>query len=216
MASPYYQGGKSSGGIYPGAFNMQSMFDQLSKWKPDENDDFGRGMKLTHAYNSLGKAQDAQLARAQAYDSAGLSMDMMTHASNLGRQEQSDARKEQFGYGMASMDKQYELQNQYANTQFTRDVNMLDASGAQYRKNLKEAGNQTRMNSIASGEQQRLGIAATGEQSRLQAITEGEQQRLGIAATGHQERRTMTHEERLMAAREKRHIDRARNQSRAF
>jgi len=214
MASPYYSGG--SGGIYPGVFNAQSMFNQINEFKPDENDDFGRGMKLAHQFNMAGKAHDALLSRAQAYDSAGLSMDLMSHASNLGRLEQSDSRKEQWAYGMASMDKQYELQNQFANQQYNRDVGMLDASGTQYRKNLKEAGNQTRLNTITSGEQQRLGIAATGEQSRLQAITEGEQQRLGIAATGHQERRTMTHEERLMAAREKRHIDRARTQSRAF
>ena len=192
MASPYYSGG--SGGIYPGVFNAQSMFSQINSWKPSKDDDLGRGMKLAHMFNVAGKAHDAQLSRAQAYDSAGLSMDLMSHASNLGRLEQSDARKEQFAYGMASMDKQYELQNQYANQQFNRDIGMLDASGAQYRKNVK----------------------TTGEQNRLQAITEGEQQRLGIAATGHQERKTMTHEERLAAIREKRHIDRARNQSRAF
>ena len=36
MASPYYSGG--SGGIYPGVFNAQSMFNQLNNYKPDEND----------------------------------------------------------------------------------------------------------------------------------------------------------------------------------
>ena len=235
-ADGYYSGG--SGGIYPGLFNYQSMANRINAWQPAPDDDLGRGLKLTEAFNWRGKAFDASLARAQAYDSAGLSMDLMNQASYLSRLEQSDARKEQFSYGMRSMDKQYELQNAYANGQYIRDVGFLDASGSQARKNMRELGKENRLQTITSGEQQRLGIAAQGQQdrmgyrvqgqenraairtagveNRMQAITEGEQQRLGIAATGQQERKTLSHEENLLAQREERHSNRARSGARAF
>ena len=121
-------------------------------------------------------------------------MQMGNYFSKLATQEQANARNHEFSLGMASMDKQYELQNQFANQQFSRDIAGMAATGEQERKNY----------------------AAQGVQNRLQAVTEGEQDRLGYAAQGDQNRKTMSHADRIEAGKEKRHRDYATQQSRNF
>ena len=125
---------------------------------------------------------------------AGLSKDMMNHASMLSQLEQSNSRKEEFSYGMRSMDKQYELQNQFQNQQFNRNIGMLGATGEQTRKNYAAQGAQTRKN-----------YAAQGVQNRLQTITEGEQNRLN-----------MDKADQIAAGKERRQSARATAAARAF
>ena len=81
----------------------------------------------------MNKGFESQLAMGMGEFQAGLSKDMMNHASMLSQLEQSNSRKEEFSYGMRSMDKQYELQNQFQNQEFNRNIGMLGATGEQTR-----------------------------------------------------------------------------------
>ena len=185
-------------GVQQGVANnqsfFQSMFSGIAGYEPDKNDDEGRAMKNALGYNMVSKFFDNYLSKAQSEHNLGLSMQAMNYASGIKQQEESNARKEEFGYGMRSMDHQFKLQDQFQNNEYGRNIGMLAATGEQTRKNY----------------------AAEGQQNRLQAITEGEQERLGYAAQGHQQRKTMTHQDKINAGAEKRHTKAARSSVRAF
>lgn len=149
--------------IDPGFFNYKQMMDSFFNFQPDKDDDEGRALKYSYMGNILNKAFESQLAMGLGDFQAGISKDLMSHASNISQMEQSNARKEEFSYGMRSMDKQYELQNQFQNQQFNRNMGMLDATGVQ-----------TRLNKITDGEQDRLTMReadniAAGKANRQQA-----------------------------------------------
>ena len=173
---------------------FQSMFQGIAGYQPDKDDDEGRAMKNALGYNMVSKYFDNYLSKAQSEHNLGLSMTAMNFASGIKQQEESNARKEEFGYGMRSMDHQFKLQDQFQNNEYARNIGTLAATGEQTRKNY----------------------AAEGQQNRLQAITEGEQERLGYAAQGHQQRKTMTHQDKINAGAEKRHTKAARSSVRAF
>ena len=185
-------------GIQQGVDNnssfFQSMFQGVANYEPDKNDDEGRAMKNALGYNMVSKFFDNYLSKAQSEHNLGLSMSAMNFASGVKQQEESNARKEEFGYGMRSMDHQFKLQDQFQNNEYGRNIGTLAATGEQTRKNY----------------------AAEGQQNRLQSITEGEQERLGYAAQGDQNRKTMTHQDKINAGAEKRHTKSARNSVRAF
>lgn len=192
------QGDQQQGGqdnpIYPGYINMQNILRGIGSYEPDKNDDEGRAMKNALSYNMFSKFFDNYLSKAQSEHNLGLGMEAMKYGSQIKQMEESNARKEEFSYGMRSMDHQFKLQDQFQNNEFGRDIGRMGAEGEQTRKNY----------------------AAQGQQNRLQAITEGEQQRLGYAAQGHQERKTMSHQDRINAGAEKRHTRAARSSARAF
>jgi hypothetical protein len=79
---------------------------------------------------------------------------------------QRDARADEFGYGMRAMDKQFELQDEYQNREYGRNMGYMQATGEQTRKNYRSQGVEDRLSRITQGEQDRLGIAATGDQDR--------------------------------------------------
>ena len=91
---------------------------------------------------------------------SGISKDLMGYQSMLSQQEQSNARFEEFNYGMDSMREQERLQSKFANDQFGRDIGMLGATGEQTRKNYAAMGVQNRLGQITAGEQTRLNYAA--------------------------------------------------------
>ncbi len=206
--------------LYQGNMNFDSIIKGIYSNQPDENDDEGRAMKNAFAYDTASKYFDSNLAMGMADFQSGIAKDNMAFASNLSQQEQSNARYEEFNYGMHALDKQYEVSNQFANQNYGRDIGYLGASGEQTRKNMQAEGQQNRLQSITDGEQQRLGIAATGDQYRRGLRVEGDETRKidtnRITTEGNEERSTLTHEDKLTAGKERRHNARARATARAF
>ena len=106
---------------------------------------------------------------------------------------------------MRSMDKQYELQNLYANQQYGRDIGMLSATGVESRKNMRQQGVENRLQTITEGEQNRLGIAAQGDQDRQLVRTQGDE-----------ERKTYDHNDMINARTEERARARSKALARSF
>ena len=156
--------------------------------KPAENDDEGRMFKNVMAMDFMSKFFDTMNSRNMGQFQSGLSKDMMNHAFNLEQMGLSNSRKEEFGYGMRAMDKTYELQNQFANQQYGRDIGMLGATGEQTRKNYAAQGVQNRLQTITEGEQYRLNTAASGDQDRRSRRVQGEEDRKGYRVQGEETR----------------------------
>ena len=237
--------GTGSGSSNPGTSQMQNgyigfsdIMKQFFNWSPESHDDEGRAMKNAMMGDWISKFFDSNLSKSMGEYQAGLSKDMMTHQWNLEQMGQSNSRKEEFGYGMRAMDKQYELQNQFANQQYGRDIGMLTATGEQTRKNYAAQGVQNRLQTITEGEQNRLYRATEGDQTRMtarvlgqeeranidkrgeneraQTRVAGEQERLNIGARGDQERKTYDFTDNVDARKESRQRGRARALARSF
>lgn len=191
-----YQGQQSR--IDPGFYNYKNMMDQFFGWQPGPDDDEGRAYKYSFMGDLMSKGFDSQLAMGMGDFQAGLSKDMMGYQSMLSQQEQSNARFEEFNYGMDSMREQERLQSKFANDQFGRDIGMLGATGEQTRKNYAAMGVQNRLGQITAGEQTRLNYAAQGDQTRKNYRVYGDETRKTdtnrIRTTGDETRRTMTHQ----------------------
>ena len=134
---------------------------------------------------------NSMLANYQTDLSMANNMDLMAYANNLDRQTMQESRNQIAGLNWLTMDKQFELNDQYANNDLIRNLSYMGGLGEQTRLNYAAEGQQQRLGMITAGEQQRLGIAAMGEQSRLGMVVAGEQQRLGIKATGVETRKNI-------------------------
>lgn len=210
-----------------GLINMPTIMGQFYDYKPGKTDDEGRMLKNTYAMDQMTKFNDMNQAMIMAPFQAGISKDMMNHQFHLEQLGASNARKEEFGYGARGMMLAGELQNEFANAQYGRDIGTMAAAGEQTRKNYKQQGVENRLQTITEGEQQRLGIAATGDQNRqyrrvdgdetrMTRIVEGEQYRLGVRATADENRKTYDFNDTIDARKEARQASRARGQARAF
>lgn len=192
-----------SPGTGTGYMNFKGIMDSIYGYEPNEYDDEGRAMKNAFAYDTLGKFFDSMLSRGMGQYQAGLSKDMMNHAFGLEQMGLSNSRKEEFGYGMRAMDKQYELQNLFANQEHGRAIGTLAATGEQTRKTTSNEYNERRKGTIVEGEQNRLLEAARGDQTRRTRRVEGQEERMNIGTRGVQERKTTRvkgEEDRLLEA----------------
>ena len=167
----------------PGYFNYKNMMDQFFGWQPGPDDDEGRAYKYSFMGDLMSKGFDANLSMGMADFGAGVSKGLMGYQSMLSQQEQSNARFEEFNYGIDSMREQERLQSKFANDQFGRDIGMLGATGEQTRKNYAAMGVQNRLGQITAGEQRRLNTAAEGDQTRK-----------NYRVYGDETRKTMTHQ----------------------
>lgn len=192
-------------GLDQGYLNFSDIMGQFFNYKPGESDDEGRAFKNAMMGDWMSKFFDSRLSREMGQYQSGLSKDMMNHQWNLEQMGQSNSRKEEFGYGMRSMDKQYELQNQYANQQYGRDIGMLSATGEQTRKNYKSQGVENRLQSITDNEQERLNIGARGDQDRKNETNRAQEERKSIDYT-----------DRIGARKEERQRGRAKALARSF
>ena len=182
----------------PGYYNYKNMMDQFFSWQPGPDDDEGRAYKYSFMGDLMSKGFDANLAMGMGDFQSGISKDLMGYQSMLSQQEQSNARFEEFNYGMDSMREQERLQSKFANDQFGRDIGMLGATGEQTRKNYAAMGVQNRLGQITAGEQTRLNYAAQGDQTRKNYRVYGDETRKTdtnrIRTTGDETRKTMTHQ----------------------
>lgn len=143
--------------MYQGVLGIGNMFQSMFADKPG-GDDSTAAMKNSYAYNTLSQFRDTLNSMGLAQFSSGLGKSNMAFQSQLSQQEQSNARFEEFNYGMHAIDKQLGAQEKFANSNFNRDIGYLGASNEQARKNMKaESAEQMKME-INAQEQQRLNV----------------------------------------------------------
>ena len=177
-----------------GQTRVNDIMGQFYNYMPKSDDDEGRMMKNTYAMDTMTKFNDMNQAMIMAPFQAGISKDMMNQQFHLEQLGASNARKEEFSYGARGMMLAGQLQNEFANAQYGRDIGTMAAAGEQTRKNYR----------------------SQGVENRLGTITEGEQYRLGLAAMGDQERKSYDFKDTIDARKEARQASRARGQARAF
>lgn len=87
---------------------------------------------------------DSATAKDMANFQSGLYKDNSKFGADLQYDFDAKTRSDEFGYGMRSLDKQFNLQDEFQNRQFGRNIGMEQAEGEQRRKDLKETGAQAR------------------------------------------------------------------------
>jgi hypothetical protein len=142
----------------------------------------------------MGTGFDNELTKDMAEFQGGLYKDTAKFGADLELRNQRDARADEFGYGMRAMDKQFELQDEFQNREFGRNIGTMQAAGEQTRKNYR----------------------SKGVEDRLSTITQGEQDRLGVAARGDQDRKTYDFQDRIDSRKEQRAQDRSNSLARGF
>jgi len=165
------------------------MVDQFMGTAQKKKDTLGRDIKMGLMGNMIGKGFDSLLTKDMADFQSGLYKDNARFGADLELRNQRDARADEFGYGMRAMDKQLEVQDEFQNREFGRDIGYMQATGEQQRKNMRATGVEDRLSRITQGEQDRLGTMATGDQQRKGLRTQGKEQRKGMRTEGRQERK---------------------------
>jgi len=178
------------------------------------------------------------LANRDSDKAAGRSMEMMEYANLLNANDKSRDRYEQSAYGKDFMSFSADVQNQFANQDFGRDLRGLAATGEQERKSMYAQSDANNMGRVVQGEQDRqLELArsdrdvrnyeALGDQNRKlemvrsdrdvrKAGAEGFQERLNEETRGKVANRTIDFSDRISARKEGRQAKRASNLARSF
>ena len=129
--------------IQQGLGNFGGMMDEF--FKPADKEDTARsGLQLGLAADFIGKYGDNAMSKDMANFQSGMYKDNSKFGADLQYDFDSKTRADEFGYGMRSMDKQFNLQDEFQNRQYGRNIGMEGAKGEQRRKDLKEAGAQGR------------------------------------------------------------------------
>jgi hypothetical protein len=139
-----------SRGLYGGI--MEDFFNS----SPSTSDAEGRAMKQAYQGNMAQSVLDSQLSKDLGQFNAGIAQQNMTHQADLEQRNQSALMKDEFNYGMQSMDAQFKYGEKGAQNQHARDLGMLSATGHQQRLNIGAQGQQDRLTRITDGEQTRL------------------------------------------------------------
>ena len=156
------QAGGSQNDFYNGMFNLNEVMKGFYQYQPDSQDEIGNAIKNTFASNMIQSAFDQQMAMQMAQFQAGIGTQNMETAANLELQNNSKLMTQEFEQGMQTMGAQFDLQNNYANAQYDRDIGMLGATGEQNRKNQDNESFNKRQEAIVAGEQQRQNTALQG------------------------------------------------------
>ena len=160
------------GSIDQGMFKFDSIMNQFYNYKPKSSDSEGRAIKNNFQANMIQSGFDAQMAKDMAFSQSQIAQENMTHAADLEARNTSSNMKQEFNYGMQSMEAQFGYQDKFANNQFDRDLGTLAATGEQERLGIGAKGAQDRLTTVTQGEQQRETMQ---EENRLQAKTRKDQ-----------------------------------------
>ena len=140
---------------YGGNFNFSQIMDDFYNYQPGADDSEGRMQKNAFQGNFIQSGLDAQISMGLGSFNSGLAQSNMTHAADLELRNQSALMKDEFNYGMQSMDAQYGYKTEFAEGQHERDLGMVGTIGEQHRENMGAQGTQDRLGIITQGEQQR-------------------------------------------------------------
>ena len=129
--------------IKSGLGNLAGIQDEF--FKPADKEDTARsGLQLGLAADAIGKGMDSAFSKDMANFQSGQYKENSKFGADLQYDFDAKTRADEFGYGMRSMDKQFNLQDEFANRNYGRDIGMEQAQGEQRRKDLKETGAQAR------------------------------------------------------------------------
>lgn len=126
-----------------GMSNFEELQNQFFT-KADKEDTARSGLQLGLAADYLGKFGDTAFSKDMANFQSGMYKDNSKFGADLQFDFDAKTRADEFQYGMRSMDQQFNLQDEFQNRQFGRDIGMEQATGEQRRKDRKEDGFQTR------------------------------------------------------------------------
>jgi len=138
-----------------GNFNFGQIMNDFYNTEYEADSDAGL-QKQAFQGNLVQSMFDNQMAMGLAEFNKGVAQSNMTHQADLEQRNQSALMKEEFNYGMQSMEAQFQYKNQFANAQHDRDLGMVSAVGQQDRLNIQSQGQQDRLGYIVQGEQARL------------------------------------------------------------
>ena len=180
--------------VFGGMFNLKGVMDSFYQYNPGPEDETGAAIKNTFASNMIQSAFDQQMAMQMAEFQAGIGTQNMQTAADLELRNNSSLMEQEFNSGMASMGAQFDLENQFANSQFDRDIGMLGATGEQTRKNQDNEAFNQKQQTIVAGEQQRQNTALQGgididrsniaaDATKYQAAMSADASRYGADAT---------------------------------
>jgi hypothetical protein len=178
----------------PGYNRYQEIMDAYAAYKPGKGEADIKYQKMAMAGNLTEKAFDADAAKDMALTQAKISSKLASKEADLQMRNETEARKQEFDYGMQALGAQFDYQNEFANAQTDRDITMLAASGEQDRKNIQK----------------------TGDQERLSTINQGAQDRLTVGKGAEEQRATYAFKDKVDAGKENRQSKRSRDLSRAF
>jgi len=152
--------------ISSGYANFGSTFSDNFFQPVDKDYDRMTNLQTGMYADQVGKNMDMARSEQQADFGSGLYKDNSLFGANLEMRNNRENRADTFEYGMRSLDKQFELTNEYADRSYGRNIGTMAAQGEQTRKNYRAQGVENRLGTVTQGEQQRLGIAAQGDQDR--------------------------------------------------
>ena len=124
-----------------------SKFIDADKDGVDDNQDVKQGL------SNFGQMRDEFFSKADKEETGRSGLQMGLVADQIGKQMDSATAKDManFQSGMykdnskfGALDKQFNLQDEFQNRQFGRNIGMEQAEGEQRRKDLKETGAQAR------------------------------------------------------------------------
>jgi hypothetical protein len=141
---------------YPGMYNFQGIMDSFYEYKPDKDDEIGNSIKNTFASNMIQSAFDKDMAKEMGSFQNALGQSNMQEAARLELLNNSSMMQQEFNYGMQSMGAQFDFQNEFANSQYDRDIGMIAAQGEDARKSTDNAAYNNRLQTITQREQDRL------------------------------------------------------------
>ena len=169
---------------YEGFFGLPGIRDEIYGQTFDEDTpDSLREMQASYGYNMLQSAFDAQVAKSMGEYQNYLGQSNMTHAANLEQRNNASQMEQQFNYGMHQMGAQFELQNQFANATYDRDIGMLAATGQQ-QMNLQDnqAYNQ-RLQTVTEGFEQRENTKLLNQSADYRAQVAADASKYGAKAS---------------------------------
>ena len=109
-------------------FNINEMMNKFYEYQPGEDDAYGSAIKGSYQANMIQSAYDTANAKELAQFQTGLSQSTMQHAAELELLNQSANMQQEYNLGIASMERQMTLQNEYADQQSDRDITLLGAT----------------------------------------------------------------------------------------
>ena len=90
---------------------------------PADKDETARsGLQLGLAADAIGKRMDSAFSKDMATFQSGLYKENSKFGADLQYDFDAKTRADEFGYGMRSMDKQFDLQDEFQNRQYGRNI----------------------------------------------------------------------------------------------
>ena len=141
-----------------GTMGAGAVMDKFYNWETADDDYAANTLKATYMADMATSAFGAQQAQAMAWTNAEIQDDQMQQTAALERYNTGINMAQEFGYGMANMGAQADIQDQFATNQAVRDLNTMGYAGDIQRSQTQTEGEEQRETTRTQGEQHRQTI----------------------------------------------------------